>query len=192
MGLQSLTIKNKIILGTSLALALSLLTSTVMNNQLVTNLLRDNLEQDELPAILTSIANAIDRDIQIPVQISTQLAENAWLRDFILKGEPETGRPLLVKELQRLDDAPEIAAAFTATSDMNMQVATATEQQSLVVEEIGNNVEQINVFTQLTADAAAQTGDACTSLTKQSERLGQLVNQFVTIQLAEYYSIFPE
>ncbi len=63
-------------------------------------------------------------------------------------------------------------------SDQNIQVATATEEQSCVVEEINRNVEQINHFTQETTHIADQLSQSSTSLQSLSTQLDELVGQF--------------
>jgi methyl-accepting chemotaxis protein len=61
-------------------------------------------------------------------------------------------------------------------SDQNILVATATEEQSTVVEEINRNVEQINLFTQETASIADQLHQSSSHLQglsgKMDEQLG--------------------
>ncbi|WP_434060037.1 methyl-accepting chemotaxis protein [Pseudomonas fulva] len=63
-------------------------------------------------------------------------------------------------------------------SDQNIQVATATEEQSAVVEEINHNVEQINQFTQETTQIADQLNDASSNLQNLSRQLDELVGNF--------------
>ncbi|WP_258190187.1 methyl-accepting chemotaxis protein [Stutzerimonas azotifigens] len=63
-------------------------------------------------------------------------------------------------------------------SDQNIQVATATEEQSCVVEEINRNVEGINHFTQETAQIADQLNQSSTSLQSLSTQLDELVAHF--------------
>jgi methyl-accepting chemotaxis protein len=63
-------------------------------------------------------------------------------------------------------------------SDMNIQVAAATEEQSTVVEDINRNVTEINDITQRTADTAEAAAKASQSLNQLALRLDTLVARF--------------
>ncbi|MZI93731.1 HAMP domain-containing protein [Vibrio sp. CAIM 722] len=63
-------------------------------------------------------------------------------------------------------------------SDQNIQVATATEEQSTVVEDINRNVEDINQLTNQTAEFASQLNQASGNLDLVSGELDRLVAQF--------------
>ncbi|HDZ8871256.1 TPA: methyl-accepting chemotaxis protein, partial [Aeromonas dhakensis] len=72
----------------------------------------------------------------------------------------------------------QITAHITQISDMNIQVATATEEQSSVVGEINRNVEDINQLTMETADIAHQLTESSRSLQHLSGELDKLVGNF--------------
>ncbi|VAW77758.1 Methyl-accepting chemotaxis sensor/transducer protein [hydrothermal vent metagenome] len=63
-------------------------------------------------------------------------------------------------------------------SDMNVQIATAAEEQSAVSEEINSNIVAINDLGQSTAKAAHQNGDISRQFTQEVHRQQQLVKQF--------------
>lgn len=63
-------------------------------------------------------------------------------------------------------------------SDMNIQVAAATEEQSTVVEDINRNVTEINDITQRTAETAEAAAKASQSLNQLALRLDTLVARF--------------
>lgn len=63
-------------------------------------------------------------------------------------------------------------------SDMNIQVAAATEEQSTVVEDINRNVTEINEITQRTASTAQAAAQASQSLNQLAHRLDVLVAKF--------------
>ncbi|MGY3903756.1 methyl-accepting chemotaxis protein [Aeromonas lusitana] len=72
----------------------------------------------------------------------------------------------------------QITGHITQISDMNIQVATATEEQSSVVGEINRNVEDINQLTMETADIAHQLTASSRSLQQLSGELDKLVGNF--------------
>lgn len=83
---------------------------------------------------------------------------------------------------KQADDANDslmlITSHISQISDMNIQVATATEEQSLVVTEMSRNVEQINKLTTETSEIADELTASSTNLQKLSVQLDKLVTQF--------------
>ncbi len=73
-----------------------------------------------------------------------------------------------------------ITQAVTNISDMNVQIATAAEEQSSVSEEINRNISNINDVVRQTAEGTGQISDASSELAKLSNDLQQLVSQFKT------------
>lgn len=61
---------------------------------------------------------------------------------------------------------------------MNTQVATATEEQSTVVNDINCNIEEINETTQRTATTAEDLAQASLELQQLSHRLEVMVGSF--------------
>jgi len=84
--------------------------------------------------------------------------------------------------VQRATDAgkalEDITAAISRISDMNIQIATAAEEQSAVAEEINTNITAINELGQGTADAAYHNGEISQQLIHEARRQQQLVAQF--------------
>lgn len=71
-----------------------------------------------------------------------------------------------------------ISERIALISDMNIQVAAATEEQSTVVEDINRNVGEINDITLRTSDTAEAAAEASQSLTELANRLDILVAKF--------------
>ncbi|MBB1268805.1 methyl-accepting chemotaxis protein [Shewanella sp. SR44-3] len=71
-----------------------------------------------------------------------------------------------------------ISEQIAMISDMNIQVAAATEEQSTVVEEINRNVTEINDITHRTANTAQAAAQASQSLNQLAHRLDSLVARF--------------
>ncbi|CAK15709.1 methyl-accepting chemotaxis protein [Pseudomonas entomophila] len=86
---------------------------------------------------------------------------------------------------QTVEQAREAGTSLDAISQalgnlgaLNASIASATLQQSHVVEEINRNVTETADLSQQTAEAARQSSDAGAALTRLSEELEQLLRQF--------------
>nr|WP_194790685.1 methyl-accepting chemotaxis protein [Pseudomonas sp. UFMG81] len=71
-----------------------------------------------------------------------------------------------------------ISQALNNLGALNASIASATLQQSHVVEEINRNVTETAGLSQQTAEAARQSSDAGTALARLSDDLEQLLRQF--------------
>ena len=71
-----------------------------------------------------------------------------------------------------------ITHAVSIVSDVNTQIATAAEEQSVVAEEINMNIVNINEAAQGTANDAARTSAISQQLSEEAHRQQQLVTQF--------------
>lgn len=76
---------------------------------------------------------------------------------------------------ERLND---ITDNMTTISDLSTLVATATEEQSVVISDINRNVVEINDISDLTATDSHTTAEACERLQRSSEQLEALIAQF--------------
>ncbi len=63
-------------------------------------------------------------------------------------------------------------------NNLNTQIATATEQQSIVAEEINRNIHEISDFSRQTADEARLNSDESKALTELAGHLQILVGEF--------------
>ncbi|TBU75800.1 methyl-accepting chemotaxis protein [Pseudomonas daroniae] len=104
-------------------------------------------------------------------------AESRSAVEAMAKGRQQSER--VVEYAAKASEAlAQINGHISQISDQNIQVATATEEQSCVVEEINRNVEQINQFTQETTLIADQLNDASSNLQSLSRQLDDLVGNF--------------
>lgn len=71
-----------------------------------------------------------------------------------------------------------ITTAVSTISDMNIQIASAAEEQSAVAEEINRNIATISESADNTANGAQQTAQAGEELARLSAELQTLVSQF--------------
>jgi methyl-accepting chemotaxis protein len=71
-----------------------------------------------------------------------------------------------------------ITQAISAITDLSMQVATATEEQSSVVNELNNHILNIKTMSDDTAEETKIISDKCKNLSDSSGRLTGMVSQF--------------
>jgi methyl-accepting chemotaxis protein len=72
----------------------------------------------------------------------------------------------------------EITAAVSSINSMNLQIASAAEQQSSVAEEINRNIVNINDVATSSTEAANETLQTSRSLAELATELQSIVNQF--------------
>lgn len=71
-----------------------------------------------------------------------------------------------------------IASSISMINDMNTQIATSAEEQTLVAEEINKSVDSINNISDSAANNAQLTAQSSNSLSNLAEQLRKLVLQF--------------
>lgn len=71
-----------------------------------------------------------------------------------------------------------ITSAIAVIDDMNMQIASASEQQSTVAEEINQNVLNVKQIAEENSVASNQTRSSSSEIANLATDLGQLVAQF--------------
>ncbi|CAD5106863.1 methyl-accepting chemotaxis protein [Zestomonas carbonaria] len=71
-----------------------------------------------------------------------------------------------------------ITQAVSVINDMNIQIASAAEQQSAVAEDLNRNVTTIGQVAHQVASGASEASGASAELTRLAEQQRQLVNQF--------------
>ena len=89
--------------------------------------------------------------------------------------EVESGIQLADRAAKSLGEIVDISQTVT---DMVMQIAAASEQQSSASEQISKNVEAISAVTNETASGTQQIARAAEDLNRLTENLQQLVSQF--------------
>lgn len=76
------------------------------------------------------------------------------------------------------DALQSITNSISSISDMNTQIASASEQQTIVAEEINRNIVNITEVSEQTSGGARQTASSSQSLTDLANDLQQTVNRF--------------
>jgi methyl-accepting chemotaxis protein len=72
----------------------------------------------------------------------------------------------------------EISAAVSSINDMNTRIATAAEEQSLMVDEVNRNIVSINEVTGKAAEGARQTSTSSEEVASVASRLDAMIRQF--------------
>ncbi len=71
-----------------------------------------------------------------------------------------------------------INGAVTQITDMNTLIATATEQQNAVTEELNRSIVKIHTAADENAQGAQQTAQACVELSKLANTLHHMTQRF--------------
>ena len=90
----------------------------------------------------------------------------------------ESASACLVKSAQTSQTFEEAADAVIIISDLNIQIATAAEQQSSVAEEINRNLNNISELADVTSAGARATSEANISITQQINDLQSNLSAF--------------
>lgn len=86
---------------------------------------------------------------------------------------------LSVEQIQNTEDAfSEIVGSVTDVNDMNMQIATAAEEQSSVAEEMNKNVSSISALSYKTSDSVELLEEKIVGLRAMSTSLKLQLNQY--------------
>lgn len=91
------------------------------------------------------------------------------------KSQADVGVSSAKKAGESLDT---ITASITNINDMNMQIASAADEQSAVAEEINKNIISINDVAEESATAANQTSNASQEMAALADDLQTLVSRF--------------
>ena len=72
----------------------------------------------------------------------------------------------------------EIAASITTIKDMNIQIASAAEEQSAVVKEVNQNVLNISQLSEHSSESMAQVSRVSDQVSQKAAELNELVGEF--------------
>lgn len=129
---------------------------------------------DEVRTLASRSASSTEEIQQI---IDRLLEESNRAVEAMEKGRTKSN--LAVEYANNANEAlVQINSNITQINDQNMQVATATEEQSNVMEDLRKNVEEINQLTGETTDIAEHLNQASDNLQNVSLQLDKLVSNF--------------
>jgi methyl-accepting chemotaxis protein len=87
---NALPIRRKLSLVIGGSLLISVIISTLISNSSMRSIITERINNEEIPATLNAVANAIEKEISIPLTISKSMAENTFTNQWLSQGEDQT------------------------------------------------------------------------------------------------------
>ena len=113
------------------------------------------------------------------IQIVIERLQNSTKTAVVTMEEGQQITNAALKQAEQAGQALEgIAASVSNITDINFQIASAAEQQSVTADEINRNVHDISQIAIITAEAVKKTASACEEQQQLSIQLEELVQQF--------------
>jgi methyl-accepting chemotaxis protein len=118
----------------------------------------------------TSEIQSMIEKLQVGAKAAVQVMEQSKKRTVAcVSNTRETG-----------DSLEKITQSVASISDINTQIAAATEEQNSTIDDIKRNVDNINQHVELTMEGSQETASNSQKTTELSEKIKNLVNQFKT------------
>jgi len=108
-----------------------------------------------------------------------QLQSGASSAVTVMGQSKETASSTVIKAHEADEALERIRIAIQQISDMNMQIASAAEEQSLVAEEINSNTIKIKDLSVQVADAAVDSNDAMETQINTVREQDSIMNKFI-------------
>ncbi|MGF1760370.1 methyl-accepting chemotaxis protein [Photobacterium sagamiensis] len=112
-------------------------------------------------------------------QMIEQLQSGASSAVTVMGQSKETASSTVIKAHEADEALERIRIAIQQISDMNMQIASAAEEQSLVAEEINSNTIKIKDLSVQVADAAGSSNDAMETQINTVREQDSIMNKFI-------------
>ncbi|MFV3370796.1 methyl-accepting chemotaxis protein [Pseudomonas sp. NY15435] len=133
-------------------------------------------------AVVADEVRGLARRTQESVEEIREVIENLQARGHsvtsAMQGSFAQAQGNVDQARQAIDALRRIGEAVNLISEMNLQIASAAEEQSSVAEEINRNIAGIRDVTQTISDQAQQAASASRSLNDLASRQQGLVEQF--------------
>ncbi|MFT6154259.1 MAG: methyl-accepting chemotaxis protein [Bermanella sp.] len=114
---NNLAIRHKLSLVIGGALLLSLIISTLISNSAMRHLVVDRIKMQEVPATLSSVANAIEKEINIPLAISRAMSQNVFTNDWLKSGELAEQTPKVIEYLKVMQEENNAITSFIVSGN---------------------------------------------------------------------------
>ncbi len=101
------------------AIVIPILLSTAIFAVLMTGFLTEKIEKSELPTALREVKNALELDLYSSIGPSRALAQSAFLKDWLNKGEPSEGIDVLKDHLATIKEHNNSITAFVVSNATN-------------------------------------------------------------------------
>lgn len=98
------------------AIVIPILLSTAIFAVLMTGFLTEKIEKSELPTALREVKNALELDLYSSISPSRALAQSAFLKDWLNKGEPSEGIDVLKDHLAAIKEQNNSITAFVVSN----------------------------------------------------------------------------
>jgi methyl-accepting chemotaxis protein len=108
-------IKLSIVIGG--ALLVSLIASTLISNSAMRDMVMSRIQEQEIPASLNAVANAIEKEINIPISISKAMAQNHFTNEWLAQGESEESLSSVIAYLKNMQSQNNAITSFIVSGN---------------------------------------------------------------------------
>jgi len=116
---NDLAIRHKLSVVIGGALLLSLIISTLISNSAMRDMVMGRMQSQEIPATLNSVANAIEKEINIPLAISKSMAQNHFTNKWLATGEDESQLEDVVEFLKVMQSQNDAITSYIISGNTN-------------------------------------------------------------------------
>ncbi len=108
-------ISTKLLTGMGAALFIAIFAITLVNVNLLTDLMEKRVIQQELPGQLDGLTNAVEKELLTPLEAGRGVAHNLFVGQFIQSGEPEYQHSLVDAYLKDVKNTFQVDSSFIAS-----------------------------------------------------------------------------
>ena len=112
---RNISIKTKLILALSAILILAFLAIGILNYNASRKSLWRNIKEEALPGIGNEIYNEIEKDLMMPLQVAATMANDTFLRDWVLNGEKDIEK--VTKYLWGIREKNDFSSTFLISTE---------------------------------------------------------------------------
>ena len=125
-----------------------------------------------------NLASRTRQSIQEVEHLIERLQKGADESLQLMKASQNYSESTLQRSHELTESFEQISSVMAQVEDMGIQIATSSEEQSLVSEEISRSMVKVNDITQQSAQDATETSGAIDSLAEQAKQLQTLTRRF--------------